>query len=185
MEFLQEIDVAVFYFINSSLANPVTDSFMPFITESKNWIIFYIIVWFYLVIKGGRKGIVVGILILICILVSDQLSSNLLKNYFHRIRPCNILPHVHLLVECTKAYSFPSSHAVNNFAAATFFSYFYPGYKYVLFIGAFLIAISRVFCGVHYPFDILGGIFIGILVGLFIIYLWKFINNKFNILKET
>ena len=185
MELLQEIDTAVFYFINNSLANPVTDSFMAFITNSKNWIILYVIVWFYLVIKGGKKGIVVGILILICILISDQLSSNLIKNYFQRVRPCNTLPHVHLLVGCINSYSFPSSHAVNNFAAATFFTYFYPGYKYVLFIGAFLIAISRVFCGVHYPSDMLVGILIGIIVGLFIIYLWKFINNKFNILKET
>jgi undecaprenyl-diphosphatase len=184
LEFLQNIDVAVFYFINNTLANPVTDSFMPFITEVKNWIIFYVVVWFYMVIRGGRKGIVAGILILVCILFSDQLSSNLLKNYFQRIRPCNALPHVHLLVDCTRSFAFPSSHAVNNFAAATLFSYFYPRFKYVLFIGAFLVAISRVSCGVHYPFDMLGGIVIGILVGLFIIYLWKVINSKFKILKE-
>ena len=183
MEFLQNIDVTVFYFINNTLANPVTDSFMKFITESKNWIIFYVIIWFYMVIKGGGKGIVAGILILICILCSDQLS-NLLKDLFQRIRPCNVLPHVNLLAGCTDSYAFPSSHAVNNYAAATLFSYFYPNLRFVLFAGAFLVAISRIFCGVHYPFDMLAGIVVGITVGLVIIILWKLVNNRFNILKE-
>ena len=184
MEFLQNIDVTVFYFINNTLANLVTDSFMKFITDSKNWIIFYVIMWFYLVIKGGRKGIVAGILILICILCSDQLS-NLLKDLFQRIRPCHVLPHVNLLVGCTDSYALPSSHAVNNYAAATLFSYFYSNLKFVLFTGAFLVAISRIFCGVHYPFDMLTGIVVGITVGLIIIILWKLVDNRFKILTRA
>ena len=73
---------------------------------------------------------------------------------------------------------------LNNYAAATLFSYFYPNLKFVLFTAAFLVAISRIFCGVHYPFDMLAGIAVGITVGLIIIILWKLVNKRFNILKE-
>jgi undecaprenyl-diphosphatase len=184
LEFLNGIDVQLFYFINVTLANPVTDAVMPFITDAKNWILFYLVVWFYLMLRGGRKGITAALLIIICIALSDQLSSNLLKHYFIRIRPCNALPDVHLLVGKTNSYSFPSSHAVNNFAAATLFNYFYPKLRYYLYSGAFLVAISRIFVGVHYPFDMLGGIAVGTLTALFIIYLWKIVDGRFHILNQ-
>jgi undecaprenyl-diphosphatase len=77
----------------------------------------------------------------------------------------------------------PSSHAVNNFAAATLFSHFYPKYRYVLFSGAFIVAISRIFVGVHYPFDMLVGAVLGIIMAMLMLYVWKFINSKFKILK--
>ncbi len=66
---------------------------------------------------------------------------------------------------CNGTYSFPSNHALNNFAAATFFYKLYPNLKWVLFITAFLIALSRVYLGLHYPSDILGGAIIGIIFG--------------------
>ena len=185
MHFLQNIDNSIFYFINGTLANPVTDVFMPFITVEKHWFIFYAIMWLYLMIAGGKKGRIAALLVLLLVLISDQVSSNLIKNLVERVRPCNILPSdkVHLLVGCTNSFSFPSSHAVNNFAGAFFFSYFYPKMKYGIYTGAFLMAISRVFCGVHYPSDVFGGMLIGLFIGWFIIWLWKKFNGKFKILK--
>ena len=156
---------------------------MPFITEGKHWYIFYAIIWLYLVIKGGAKGRAAAIMILVLIFCTDQ-TSNFLKEFFGRMRPCKVLPDVNLLVGCASAYSFPSNHAVNNFAAATMFTYFYPQMKYALFIGAFLVSISRVFCGVHYPFDIVGGALIGILIALLLVYIWKQVNNKLHLVKS-
>jgi undecaprenyl-diphosphatase len=89
---------------------------------------------------------------------------------------------VHLLVGCTNSFSFPSSHAVNNFAGAYFFTYFYPKVKYGLYVGASLMALSRVFCGVHYPFDIFGGMIIGLIIGWIVIEIWKAVNKKLKIL---
>lgn len=186
LEFLQHIDEQVFYFINVSLANPLTDMFMPFITVEKNWFIFWGIMWLYLLIGAGRKGRVIAILVLLLVLVSDQLSSNVLKHFFERVRPCNHLPRetIHLLVNCTGSFSFPSSHAVNNFAGAYFFSYFYPRLKVAFYISASLLAISRIFCGVHYPFDVVGGAAIGLLTGFLFIELWKLVNRKIKLIKE-
>lgn len=178
MEVLQSIDVSLFYFFNVTLANPVTDKIMPFITERSNWFIFYALIWLYLFIKGGRKGRVAAFLILILILFSDQTADNILKPYFQRTRPCHVLPNVHLLINCSQSYAFPSNHAVNNFAAAALFTFFYPSMKYFLFTGAFIVSLSRIMCGVHYPFDIIGGALYGIICAYIIIYLWKLINKK-------
>jgi undecaprenyl-diphosphatase len=183
-DFLYNIDVQAFFFINKTLANPFTDFFMPFITDINHWKIFYVIMFLYLMIAGGRKGRIVGISLLLLVTVSDQLSSNLVKHTVERIRPCNVLQGVHLLVGATQSFSFPSSHAVNNFAGAVFLSHFYPKFKISFYIGASLMALSRVFVGVHYPSDVLGGMIIGIVIGLFFVYVWDTINKKFKILRN-
>jgi len=182
LHILQVTDETIFKFINIDLANPVTDKFMPFITERNNWFIFYVLIWLYLFLKGGRKGKVSALLILLLILFCDQFSNNMIKPFFDRIRPCHTIPGVHLLIGCSDSASFPSIHAVNNFAAATLFSFFYNGMKYILFSGAIIIGLSRIFCGVHYPFDMIGGALIGILFAALFIFLWKKMNRKLKIL---
>lgn len=181
INFLYNIDVSIFYFINVTLANPATDFLMPFITERNHWMIFFVIMWFAMVIKGGKRGRIAAVLILICIAVSDQTSSVLIKNIFDRVRPCNVLQGVHLLVPCSSSFSFPSSHAVNHFAGSYLLSHFYPEYKVALYIGSSLIAISRVFVGVHYPSDVVGGIIIGLLIGFIILQLWLQVNKILKI----
>lgn len=183
MDLLKNADVSLFYFINKTLANPLTDRLMPFITERDNWFIFYSLIWIYLFFLGGRKGKVSAVLILILILLTDQVSDNFIKPFIHRIRPCNELPGVHLLTGCTESFSFPSNHAVNNFAAAYLFSHFYPKVKYYLYSGALIVSLSRVFCGVHYPSDIIGGAAIGMIFAFALLYIWKMLNEKIKILK--
>jgi undecaprenyl-diphosphatase len=180
-EFFQNIDASLFYFINKTCANPLTDKVMPFITESNHWMLVYIILLGWLVIKGGAKGRVAVVMALLLVVVTDQVNSFYIKDLFHRIRPCNALQGVHLLVNCTDSFSFTSSHAINNFGAATIFSYFYKNVRYVLFTVASLVALSRVFAGVHYPFDIIGGALLGILAAWIFIYIWKFISKALKL----
>ncbi len=183
MNFLQQIDESLLRFINITLANPITDKAMPLITKEESWIIFYVLFWLSLVFTGGKRGAIAGILLLLLILITDQ-TSNFFKAYFQRIRPCNVLTDLHMLVNCTQSFSMPSSHAVNNFAAATFLCHFYPKYRYALFTGAFIVAISRIFVGVHYPFDMMVGAVLGIIIAMLMLFIWKFINSKFKILKS-
>jgi undecaprenyl-diphosphatase len=180
-EFLQGIDTQLFYLINVTLANPLTDKLMPFITERDNWFIFFGIMWLAMLFNGGKRGIIAAILILITITVSDQASSSLIKDLVQRIRPCNVLNGVHLLVNCTGSYSFPSSHAVNHFAGAFLLSHFFHEYRFALYGGGFVVALSRIFVGVHYPFDMLGGMLIGILIGYVIVQLWLLLNRYLKI----
>jgi len=181
IEILRSIDVRLFYFLNKDIANPVFDKFFPFITDIHSWILVYVIFLVILFIKGGRLGRLAFWGILIVILVSDQFSSNFLKHAIQRIRPCNALENVRLLVPCLSSYSFPSSHAVNNFAAAAFFSRLYPRYKITLYSIASVVALSRPIVGVHYPSDILAGALIGWVIGyLFAILLLKIYERFFN-----
>jgi undecaprenyl-diphosphatase len=88
-----------------------------------------------------------------------------LKEFFERLRPCNVLSDVLTPNGCNGTFSFPSNHALNNFAAAMFFYKLFPKLKLVLFITASLVAVSRVYLGLHYPSDILGGAIIGLAFG--------------------
>jgi len=65
-------------------------------------------------------------------------------------------------------YGFVSSHAANTFALITFLSFFFRRKDFALgmYLWASFICYSRVYAGVHYPFDILGGMFLGIVLGV-------------------
>ncbi len=159
--FLYSIDLSFFYFFNNTISCGVLDKFFTVITNVNNWYIAYLILLGISFIKGGRKGKIAVLGVILLILVTDQLSAKLIKEAFHRIRPCNILQNVITPLGCSGTFSFPSNHAVNNFAAAVFFYKLFPKLKWILLITASLIAISRVYIGVHYPSDILGGAVIG------------------------
>jgi undecaprenyl-diphosphatase len=165
VEFLYSIDLSIFYFINHTLSTGILDKFFSIITNVTNWYIAYIILLGISFFKGGTKGKVAAIGVIILILVSDQTGYHILKEITHRLRPCNALTDVFTPLGCTGSYSFPSNHALNNFAAATFYYRLYPGLKWVLFITASLISISRVYLGLHYPSDILGGAILGFFFG--------------------
>ena len=181
MDFLYSLDKLVFYFINHTLSNVPFDYVMPVLTDLNKFLAVRILVvlgWILLMIRGGKTGRTVGILLIATILVSDQLSSSVIKHWFTRLRPCFALPDVRLLVHCGSGYSFPSSHAVNNFAGATILSYYYPKQKWGWIVFASLVAFSRPYVGVHYPSDIIGGALIGTVCGLLVISVWHRLSTK-------
>lgn len=178
LEFFQNIDTSILYFFNKSISNLVFDKFFVFITNVKNWYLVYIIFWFLMIIKGDKKTRTVAVAMLFLIAASDQFSSQLLKHLFSRVRPCHTFNDLNLLMGCKNSFSFPSSHAVNNFAAAFFLSSFFPMYKKTFYLIAILIAISRVYVGLHYPSDIIAGAVFGILLG----YLFYILTTKIYLL---
>jgi len=104
---------------------------------------------------------------------NNMIQDDFLKQLFARQRPCNVLDNVRLLVGCSRSFSMPSSHAGNNFAAATFFGILYKRYSKILFTIATLVAFSRPYVGVHYPSDIIVGSFVGIVIGFVFAYFIK------------
>jgi undecaprenyl-diphosphatase len=69
----------------------------------------------------------------------------------------------------TSTHSFPSGHAATAFACATVLASLAPRWRVPFFVLAALIAVSRIYNGVHYPTDVLGGSALGVLVGLAIL----------------
>jgi undecaprenyl-diphosphatase len=187
-EALHAIDTALFFFVNSTISTPATDLVWPVLTDYSNHLAVRIIllgVWVLLVVRGGKRGRTAAILCVVVLVASDQLSSFVIKPLVDRARPCHeaggvpVLQGIHLLVHCGSGKSFPSSHAVNNFAMAMLFSYYYRKWAWAFFAWAALIAVSRVAVGVHYPSDVAGGALIGAGVALAIIIAWTKVQQRY------
>jgi len=178
MELILELDTALFLLINKSLANPITDALMPIITNLKYWLPIYFIGFGYAILKDKKQGIILLLMSLFITLLADQVSATFIKEWVGRLRPCKVLEDINLLVNCGSGKSFPSSHATNNFAVATIVSFFYKKQKIYFFLIAFLVAISRVFVGVHYPIDIIAGALIGVILAYITIQIYVLIMKK-------
>ena len=174
MEFLYSFDLAIFYLFNHTISTGFLDKFFSIITDVNKWYIAYLILLGIAFFKGGLRGKIAVLGLIILITVTDQTGYRLLKEFFERIRPCNALSDAITPIGCAGGFSFPSNHALNNFAAAVFLLRLFPQYKWIFLITATLISISRIYLGVHYPSDVLGGAILGIGFG----YLFSIIALK-------
>lgn len=179
IDWISNIDIDLFFLINRSLANPFFDWLMLFITNDKNFHIPILVIWLGLIFFGGKKGRIAAVLIIPLIVLTDYASSSVIKPLMGRIRPCNALVDVRLLVNCSSAFSFTSSHATNIFGAAFFFSRLYSKTNWYVFIFAGLVAYSRPYVGVHYPFDVICGALLGILCSWFLLFAYQKISSKY------
>jgi membrane-associated phospholipid phosphatase len=180
MNFLENIDKQVFFFINNTLHNNFLDGLMPYWRSMYLWAPLYIFLIAYLIINYGKIGLILIASIIATVAISDITSSQIIKKTFHRARPCNdsaLKSQVKLLVRCGSGYSFTSSHATNHFAVATFLFFTFAAkrkwLKWGFMAWAFSIAIGQVYVGVHFPFDILCGGILGFAIGYLGVFLYK------------
>jgi undecaprenyl-diphosphatase len=110
--------------------------------------------------------------VLSAVVIAD-LSAFGLRRAVGRVRPWRRYAEPHPLGHVPKDPSFPSGHTTIAFAAATVLSYYRPRWAPAFFLLAVAIGFSRIYDGVHYPLDVLGGAILGLLVGGIVIALLR------------
>lgn len=191
IEYLESLDRAIVFTVNS-WNTPFFDEVMWWISSRILWLPLYFFL-FYLAFK--EKGIKFAILFLafvgLTIFIADTLSVYALKNTVQRYRPTHntfLSGKLHLYqIDKTNFYAggqygFVSSHATNFFVIATCFALiFHQRFQkltYFLFFCAVLVCFSRLYLGVHYLSDLIGGALLGTLISLLT---YKFIWKKLRI----
>ena len=184
-----DFDKALFRAINSGLEFGILEDVLINFRDAKFWIPLYLFVILFYSIKYKKSGLLVVLVMIVLVLISDQLSSHIIKPWVERVRPCNdesMLNGLIMRVHCGSGYSFTSSHATNHFAFAFANVFFLRSkYSWILWLGflwAGIISFGQIYVGVHYPVDVTCGALIGICLGILIPYIGnKFI--KFNAFK--
>ncbi len=176
------LDLTVLKFINLTIANPVLDFIFKYIGEIKIWGMPLIVIIILLLWKGGPRGRwLVGMSIITAILVDSSIHL-IIKPLFARLRPCHADPPItwlRLIAGCGGKYGFPSSHAANLFSQGIVIGTFYKRSQIYLYVIALLVCLSRVYLGVHYPSDVVGGAIYGALIAFILLFVGRFALPKY------
>ncbi len=190
---LETLDRQLFLFLNS-LNSPFFDVVMHAISGKLIWAPLYAAILVYLALTYKRKFFVIVLMIILAVTLADQISVQVFKNNFQRLRPCNepsLKGLVHLFNgECGGGFSFVSSHATNSFNVALLSLMFIRRrwYTIAIIVWASVIGYSRIYLGVHYPADVICGSLLGALIGWSVYQLYVLIDKKIlkkkDLLKE-
>lgn len=152
-----EFDLKILLYVQENLRTESITLLMQQVTSLGS--IFLVLIVFWLIAKGSHDERLVGITAVVSVVIEVAVVNGLLKNIIVRPRPYvfsnDIIPAIDILSE----YSFLSGHTALAFAMAFVLNRFLPKKYGVLAICiASLVGVSRVYLGVHYLSDVIGGI---------------------------
>ncbi|WP_405268160.1 phosphatase PAP2 family protein [Methanobrevibacter sp.] len=168
------LNTEIFYLINNDLSNPIFDLIMPPFTNLGGFVgLLILCIMAILICKHYNKEdyLKISKLCLYALLLSAGIAL-CLKLCIIENRPFTTLSHVHQLVVPSEPNSFPSGHTSSTFSVVTILVHEFRQKKLlvsILIIFSILLAFSRVYCGVHYPLDVVVGAIVGIVSGILVL----------------
>ena len=174
IQYLSELDTQIFLAVNG-FHTAAFDQFMWIISSKLVWVPLYAVILALLIHRHGwMAGLMVTAGAVIAVTLADQTCATLIRPWVERMRPSNPDNPLSAMVHLVNGYhggryGFPSCHAANTFAFATFMSMVFRYRRIVwvtLFVWALLNCWSRMYLGVHYPGDLLVGALVGTLCGV-------------------
>ena len=188
LQFLIDFDQQFFLLLNGA-HNSLLDNLMVAMSNRFVWIPLYAYLLYVLIRNYKVNTIYIVLMTLLLITLCDQASVHLFKNVFLRLRPCHepaLDGLVHIVNNhCGGQYGFVSSHAANVFGLAILLGkVLKPASRYwmtFLVVWALVVSYSRIYLGVHYPFDILGGSLLGILLARLIFFLLTILDKRYSL----
>lgn len=198
IEYLESLDRALVLTVNS-WNTPFLDELMWWISAKITWFPLYFFLLYLAYRKIGLKAAFLFLVfVVLTIVIADTISVYALKETFQRYRPSHhvlLTEKLHYYYQGDNhyyqggQYGFVSSHATNFFVIAWCFTlvFFksYPKTVYFLFFCALIVCYSRLYLGVHYLTDIIGGALLGTTIAfLSYRFVWKIVVKKFPVDKS-
>jgi undecaprenyl-diphosphatase len=171
----------------NGLNTPWLDSMMSALTQGIYWLPLFILVIGSIIYRAHWKTISILLLLAVVIFLTDRISAGLLKPWIGRLRPSHN-PELESLLHFVNnykggLYGFVSSHATNAFGIATFLWLILRksiNWIWIMYLWAIIFSFTRIYLGVHYPSDILGGAVLGSILGLGVYKISRLMPEKIS-----
>lgn len=186
IDYLMDIDAEALLAVNGMYSS-FQDALWWMVSAKWSSALLVLSLLWILIHKNRRHALLVLAMVALAVLLADQVSSGLIKHLVERLRPTHD-PSLENAVHIVNGYrggmyGFVSSHAANFFAIATLVSFIMRHRLVVIALYGWGLAqcYSRMYLGVHYPGDILGGIIVGVLAGWLVWRLMCWIQYRWRL----
>lgn len=177
---IQSADTAILLFVQNSIRCPALDVVMKAASFLGNWGLLWLALCVGLLVfaKTRRSGLCT----LVSVAAEYAVCDLVIKKLVQRPRPYLVIADLQCLVAAESSTSFPSGHAASSFVCAYILTRSFGKKGAWAYVPAALIALSRIYVGVHYPSDVLCGALLGTLIG---VALWPLLQRAFDRLDKT
>jgi undecaprenyl-diphosphatase len=173
-------DLHLLYLINQTWSRPWLDPIMARVSDFDSFRYPLAAAVVLAAIYGGFRGRLFLVVMAACLVIGDGLIDHDFKDGVNRPRPNETEPHLRVVsvrrvtesvprMQVGRGQSFTSGHACNNVALAMVGCAIFGLRAWWLWPWAALVSYSRVYCGSHYPSDILGSWIVALFYSYFIL----------------